>query len=174
MFPDFNWEWQVKIEYITLYLAGIWAALFFNKIFKENSNVLVTYLPIVLNVIFVIFTLLTPAIVFTRWISIYLGVEALILLNAVVLIIRALITDRAGSWFLMSTIWIGVLLFGYDILAYQGSVPYNIVFLNVGYVLIFILTTIALLFHIGIFKSKSEQKDFLTYKDLYQSDKRYQ
>src|SRR5688572_4601810 len=172
VFPGFNWEWQVKIEYLTLYLTGIWAALFVNKIFKENSNVLVTYLPIVLNVIFVIFTLLTPAIVFTRWISIYLGVEALVLFNAVVLIIRALITDRAGSWFLMSTIWIGVLLFGYDILAYQGSVPYNIVFLNVGYVLIFILTTIALLFHIGIFKSKSEEKDFLTYKDLYQSDKR--
>jgi hypothetical protein len=172
VFPGFNWEWQVKIEYITLYLTGIWAALFVNKIFKENSNVLVTYLPIVLNVIFVIFTLLTPAIVFTRWISIYLGVEALVLLNAVVLIIRALITDRAGSWFLMSTIWIGVLLFGYDILAYQGSVPYNIVFLNIGYVLIFILTTIALLFHIGIFKSKSEEKDILTYKDLYQSDKR--
>ena len=71
---------------------------------------LVSYLPIVLNIIFVIFTLLTPAIVFSRWISIYLGVAALVILYAVVLIIRALITDREGSWFLMSTIWIGVLL----------------------------------------------------------------
>ena len=69
VFPDFNWEWQVKIEYITLYLTCIWAALFFSKLFRENSNFLLTYLPIVLNVIFVIFTLLTPPIVYTRWIS---------------------------------------------------------------------------------------------------------
>ena len=171
VFPNFNWEWQVKIEYITLYLTVIWAALFFTRLFKEGSNALVSYLPVVLNVIFVIFTLLTPAIVFSRWISIYLGVAALVILYAVILIIRALITDREGSWFLMSTIWIGVLLFGYDIVAYQSSFSYNIVFLNIGYVLIFMLTTIALLFHLGIFKTKTREKDFLTYKDLYQSDK---
>jgi 7TM diverse intracellular signalling len=172
VFPNFNWEWQVKIEYITLYLTVIWAALFFTRLFKESSNALVSYLPVVVNIIFVIFTLLTPAIVFSRWISIYLGVAALVILYAVILIIRALITDREGSWFLMSTIWIGVLLFGYDIVAYQSSFSYNIVFLNIGYVLIFMLTTIALLFHLGIFKTKTKEKDFLTYKDLYQSDKR--
>lgn len=168
VFPGFDWEWQVKIEYITLYLTSVWAALFFSKLFQEYSNVLLTYLPIILNITFIIFTLLTPAIVFTRWISIYLGVAALVILYGVILIVRALITDRAGSWFLMSTIWIGVLLFGYDIVAYQGSFPYNIVFLNIGYVLIFILTTIALLFHLGIFKSKTQERDFLSYKDLYQ------
>jgi hypothetical protein len=171
VYPDFNWEWQVKIEYITLYLTVIWAALFFRSLFKEKGNMLVSYLPIVLNIIFVLFTLLTPAIVFSRWISIYLGVAALVILYGVILIFRALINDREGSWFLMSTIWIGVLLFGYDIVAYQTSFSYNIVFLNIGYVLMFILTTIALLFHLGIFKTKKE-KDFLTYKDLYQSDKR--
>jgi hypothetical protein len=172
VYPDFNWEWQVKIEYITLYLTVIWAALFFRSLFKEKGNMLVSYLPIVLNIIFVLFTLLTPAIVYSRWISIYLGVAALVILYAVILIFRALINDREGSWFLMSTIWIAVLLFGYDIVAYEISISYNIVFLNIGYVLIFILTTIALLFHLGIFKTKTEGKDFLTYKDLYQPGKR--
>ena len=172
VYPGFNWEWQVKIEYITLYLTVIWAALFFRSLFKEKGNLLVSYLPIVLNIIFVLFTLLTPAIVFSRWITIYLGVAALVILYGVILIFRALINDREGSWFLMSTIWIGVLLFGYDIVAYQTSLSYNIVFLNVGYVLMFILTTIALLFHLGIFKTKTKEKDFLTYKDLYQSDKK--
>ena len=63
-----------------------------------------------------------------------------------------------------------MLLFGYDIVAYEGSFAYNIVFLNVGYVVIFILTTIALLFHLGILKSKTDQKEFLSYKDLYKKD----
>ena len=71
----------MKIEYITLYLTVIWAALFFRSLFKETGNMLVSYLPIVLNIIFVLFTLITPAIVFSRWISIYLGVAALVIVG---------------------------------------------------------------------------------------------
>ena len=100
------------------------------------------------------------------------GIAAVVIVYGVVLIIRALITDRDGSWFLMATIWIGVLIFGYDIVAYQISSSSNIVFLNFGYVLIFILTTIALLYHLGILKSKREEQNVLTMKDIYQSGKK--
>jgi hypothetical protein len=167
VFPDFSWEWQVKIEYITLYLAVIWAALFFNSLFADISNRIFTYLPIAINLFFTVFTLLTPAIIYTRWVSVYLGIAILVLLYGVVLIVRALLVEREGSWFLMSTIWIGVLLFGYDIAAYNSSFSYNIVLLNIGYVMIFLLTTAALLFHIGVFKSKGQESDVLTMKDLY-------
>lgn len=171
IFPDFSWEWLVKIEYITLYLTIIWAALFFNSLFTDISNAIFTYLPVVINLLFIVFTLTMPAMIYTRWVDMYLGVAALVILHGIILIVRALLIERDGSWFLMSSIWIGVLLFGYDIAAYHGSFSYNIVFLNIGYVLIFILTTIALLFHIGVFKGNGGQKDLLTFQDLYQSDK---
>ncbi len=172
IFPEFSWTWLVKLEYITLYLTVIWAALFFMTLFKETSNKIFIYLPIVLNVFFVLFTLLTPAAIFTRWVSLYLIVAVIVILYGVVLIVRALINDEQGSWFLMISIWVGVLIFGYDIAAYQSSFPYNIVLLNIGYVTIFILTTIALLFHLGIFKSKVVENSVLTINDLYGKGKK--
>jgi hypothetical protein len=171
VFPDFSWQWMVKIEYISLYLMVIWAALFFNAIFKDISNVIFTYLPIIINLFFVVFTLFTPAIIFTRWVSIYLGVAALVILYGVILIVRALLIDRGGSWFLMASIWVGVLLFGYDIAAYQVSFSYNVVFLNIGYVVIFMLTTVALLYHLGILKSNAIENNVLTLNDVYNPNK---
>ena len=171
LWPDMNWQLLVKIEYITLYLTAVWAALFFNSLFKDISNVIFIYLPIALNLFFIVFTLLTPAVVFSRWISVYLGVAALVILYGATMIVRALIVEREGSWFLMLSLGVGVLVFGYDIAAYQGSLSYNVVWLNMGYVAIFILTTIALLFHLGIFKNKIASKKMLTYSDLFQSNK---
>ena len=171
VFPDFSWQWMVKIEYITLYLMVVWAALFFNTIFKDISNIIFTYLPIMINLFFVAFTLFTPAIIFTRWVSIYLGVAALVILYGVILIVRALLIDKDGSWFLMASIWVGVILFGYDIAAYQISFSYNVVFLNIGYVVIFMLTTVALLYHLGILKSNTNEKNVLTLDDIYNPNK---
>jgi hypothetical protein len=167
IFPDIPWMLVVRIEYITLYLTVIWAALFFNSLFKDFSNVIFTYLPVAINVFFIVFTLFAPVTVFTRWVSIYLGVAALVILFGVALIVRALIVDKEGSWFLMSTIWIGILIFGYDMAAYHSSFSYNIVLLNIGYVLIFLLTTIALLMHLGLIKGKLKENELMTMKDLY-------
>jgi hypothetical protein len=172
MFPEFSWAWLVRIEYITLYLTVIWAALFFSALFKETSNRIFVYLPIGLNTFFVLFTLLTPATIYTRWVSLYLIVAVLVILYGVILIVRALIDDQQGSWFLMISIWVGILIFGYDIAAYHSSFPYNIVLLNIGYVTIFILTTVALLFHLGIFKSKIAENSVLTINDLYGKGKK--
>jgi hypothetical protein len=173
VFPEFSWSWLVKIEYITIYLTVIWAALFFNSLLEDISNVIFTYLPVGINVFFVAFTLLTPAITYTRWVTVYLGVASMVILYAVILIIRALIIDRNGSWFLMSSIWIGVLLFGYDIAAYQGSLSYNAFLMNLGYVMIFLFTTVALMYHLNIFKGRVVEKSVMTMDDIHQSNKKY-
>ncbi len=172
MWPDMNWQSLIKIEYLTIYLTAIWAALFFHSLFRDISNVVFTYLPIALNLFFIMFTLFTPAVIFSRWVSVYLGVAALVILYGATMIIRASIVERAGSWFLMLSLWVGVLIFSYDIAAYQGLFPYNVVWLNVGYVTIFILTTIALLFHLGIFKNNAITKKSLTYRDLFPSNRK--
>lgn len=167
VFPGMNWEWVVKIEYITLYLTVIWAALFFDALFQDISNPVFTYLPVAVNLFFILFTLLTPAIIYTRWISIYLAVAVLVIMYGVTMVVRALIIEKDGSWFLMGSIWTGIVLFSYDLAAYYISFSYNIVLINIGYVLIFVLTTIGLLYHLGIFRNKNVQRDFLTMKDMY-------
>ena len=170
--PDINWELLVKIEYITLFLTAIWASLFFNYLFKDMRNVIFTYLPITLNIFFIVFTLLTPALIFSRWLSLYLGVEILVILYSASMIVRSLTKEGEGSWFLIASLGIGVLLFGYDIAAFQSSFSYNVVFVNIGYVVIFILTAIALLLHLSVLKSKNVKKEYLSYEDLFKSTKK--
>jgi hypothetical protein len=169
MFPDINWEWSVKIEYMTLYLTVVWAALFFHALFDDISNAVFTFLAVGVNVFFITFTLLTPAIIYTRWISIYLAVAALVILYGVAMIVRALIFEKDGSWFLMGSIWIGILLFAYEIAAYHVSFSYNLVLMNIGYLLIFALTTVGLLYHVGIFRTRNLRRDYLTMEDMYRS-----
>lgn len=167
-FPDFNWQLLVKIEYLTLYLMAIWAALFFHALFTDISNEIFTFLPVTLNLFFIAFTIATPVIFFSRWISLYLGVEFLVILYGAKMIIRSLIVDREGSGFLLASLSVGVLIFGYDIAAYQTSFTYNAVILNVGHLLIFLLTTVALLLHLGIIGKKTKRKDRLSYADLFE------
>lgn len=167
IFPGIDWEWSVKTEYITLYLTVVWAALFFHELFNDISNIVLTYLVVSLNGFFTVFTLLTPAIVYTRWISIYLFVAVFVILYGVTMVVRALIFEKDGSWFLMGSIWTGVLVFGYDIAAYHISFSYNLALMNLGYVLIFALTTVGMLYHIGVLKTRSAHGDSMTMQDIY-------
>ena len=169
MFPAINWEWSVKVEYMTLYFTVVWAALFFHTLFDDISNAVITYLAVGVNVFFITFTLLTPAIIYTRWITIYLAIAVLVILYGVAMIARALIFEKAGSWFLMGSIWTGILLFGYDITAYHLSFSYNLVLMNIGYLVMFALTTVGLLYHVGVFKTRNVQGDYLTMEDMYPS-----
>ena len=167
IFPDIDWEWSVKIEYITLYLTIVWAALFFHELFNDISNSVLTYLVVSINGFFILFTLLTPAIIYTRWISIYLAVAVFVILYGVTMVVRALIFEKEGSWFLMGSIWTGILVFAYDIAAYHISFSYSLALMNLGYILIFALTTVGMLYHIGVFRTKSSQGDSMTMQDLY-------
>jgi hypothetical protein len=169
IFPDINWEWSVKVEYITLYLTVVWAALFFHMLFNDISNAIITYLAVAVNVFFITFTLLTPAIIYTRWISIYLAVAGFVILYGVTMIVRALIIEKDGSWFLMGSIWTGIVLFAYDIAAYHISFSYNLALMNIGYILIFALTMVGLLYHIGVLKNRNVRGDYLRMEDMYKS-----
>lgn len=164
--PDFDWTWQVRIEYITLYMTIVWAALFLHELFLDLSNNLITYLLVSINGFFVLFTLFTPPATFTSWISFYLGIAGLVILHGSVLIFRALLIERRGSLFLMTSICIGIVLFAYDIVAYQASFSYNPILMSIGYIIIFLLTTVALLIHLRVLKG-SDEKDRWTMKDMY-------
>jgi hypothetical protein len=168
--PGIGWNTVVRVEYMTLYFGGIWALLFLYFLFKGigSSQLLITVL-IVLNMIFVVFTLFTPPVIFTKWITLYLAVCAIIVLYGAIMVVRALFFEHAGAWFLMASILTGVIMFGYDIVAYQATLSYNFIFLNIGYVVMFILTSIALLFHLDILKSKYDN-DVLKYDDMFRKE----
>jgi hypothetical protein len=169
-FPDIDWQFLVKTEYLTLYFAVMWAILFLHHLLDRLSHAALTYIIVTLNALFVIYTLLTPVVMFSQWLSLYLAVAGVVILYGGYLIVRALLAEHIGSWFLMGSILTGVIIFGYDILAYNTAFNYNYIFLSTGYLVIFLLTALALLLHLGILKSKLQSRDVLTYEDFFQKN----
>jgi hypothetical protein len=167
-FPDIDWQLLVKTEYLTLYFAVLWAILFLHHLLDRLSHAALTYIIVTLNILFILYTLFTPVVMFSQWLSLCQAVAGIVVLYGGYLIVRALLAEHAGSWFLMGSILTGVIIFGYDILAYNTTFNYNYIFLSTGYLVIFLLTAMALLFHLGILKSKFQNKDVLTYEDFFQ------
>lgn len=166
-FPDFNWGMMVKIEYIMLYSTMIWAILFLSRLFPNESSKIVKYILVGLNCIFVIITIVSPPLIFTQWLSIYLAVAGILLLFGGIIVIRALINERVGVWFLVACVFLNILLFSYDIFVYEGFFSrYNAVLFSLGYIAMFILLGISLMYHLKIFKGDSSSGT-LTYEDLY-------
>ncbi len=168
-YPHFDWTWTVRIEYITLYSMLIWTVLFFSRLFPKESSKIIKYIFVIINCTFIAETLIMPPVFFTKWIALYLIIAALVLIHSGVITIRALINERAGVWYLVISLVLGLLLFGYDIFVFEGYFQYyDGILFSVGYIVIFILMAIALFYHLRIFKGDGGSGT-LTFDDLYGS-----
>jgi hypothetical protein len=170
-YPDFDWHTMIRIEYITLYLTMIWAMLFLGRLFIRDVNLIIKYLLVGGNLIFIAITLFGPPILFTKLLNVFLVFAALILIYGIVVVLTALINGRPGSLVLTVSIVLGVNIFAYDILAYEGIFPFNQIVFSMGYMLIFALNGLALLYFLNVLKSRLEQSDRLRYEDFYGKSK---
>jgi hypothetical protein len=125
-----------------------------------------TYILVILNLLFAVFTLFASPAVFTKSVSLYLMVAAVTIGYGAVMVIRALFFEHAGAWFLMASILIGVAIFGYDVITYQTTTSYNFIFLSIGYMIMFVLVALALLFHLDILKTRTNN-NILTYDEMF-------
>lgn len=169
-FPNFDWTWMVRIEYITLYSTLIWTVLFFSKLFPNESSNIIKYIFVIINCTFVAETLIMSPIFFTKWIGLYLIVATLVVIHGAVITIRALINKRTGVWYLVFSLVLGLILFSYDMFVFEGFFQYyDAVLFSVGYIVIFLLMSIALFYHLKIFKGDGDSGT-LTFDDLYGND----
>ena len=169
-FPDFNWSLAIKFEYLTLYLTMIWCILFLSRLFVNESYPVVKHVLVTINIAFILFTFLTPTVLFTQWLSVYLVVAGILLLYGAFIVVRASINERVGSSFIVLTILMGVVAFGYDFLTYQGLFSFNAFVLSSEYIATFIFMALALLLHLNVIKSKPKTTNILTYAELYKDD----
>jgi hypothetical protein len=167
LMPDFNWASMVRIEYITLYLTMIWAILFLSRLFTNESNQIIKYILVILNIVFVVFTILTPPVLFTKMLALYLGTSGMLLVYGILIVIRAYINERIGSTFLTICSLLGIMLFSYDIFTYEGIFSFNSILFSVGYIVMFAFMSVALLLHLNIIKTSKESSGNLSYRDLY-------
>ncbi|MBT1702556.1 7TM diverse intracellular signaling domain-containing protein [Chryseosolibacter indicus] len=166
-YPEIPWELCVKIEYITLYLAMVWAVFFLSSLFPEDVNTLFKYFFIGCNIIFVLCTVFTEASLYTQFLPVYLSFTLVLLLYSIYVLVRAVVYEREGVWYIVSSVMLGISVFTYDLIAYQGWAFFNSIITNFGYAVIFILLSMCLLYHIGMLKRTVPSQDILTFDDLY-------
>ncbi|HZY81086.1 MAG TPA: 7TM-DISM domain-containing protein [Cyclobacteriaceae bacterium] len=148
-FPSLDWELGVKIEYLTLYLTMMWSLLYVGKLFPSDVSNVFKYSLLVVNSIFILFTVASPAVTYTNLLPAYQFVAWVILGYVAFVVAKAIIYDRAGAWFSAISIVMGVFMFSYDMLTYQGFWNFSPLLFNVGYLLIFFLNAMAFAYQIS-------------------------
>jgi hypothetical protein len=166
-FPDFNWNSVARIEYCTLYLVQIFAILFFGRLFIMYVNKYISNALIIVNVIFLAITLVTKPILFTRFLNLYLVVATLVILYLVYLLVRSIISKQVGAWLLVVTMLQAMSSFIYDMFSYQGNVEFNYLFLNISYVVTFVLISLSLYLFMRSRSRNRMNDNILRYSDFF-------
>lgn len=166
-FPNFPWDIAVRIEYLTLYFTMIYATLFLDSLFKEDVNFLIKYALIAGNFVFAFTTLFSPTLFFTQLLPIYLSFCAILIGYAIFVVTRAWVYGRKGVWLVITSILLGLIIFSFDLLAYEGFAPFNALIFYIGYLIIFSLNGLCLLYVYGfIFKSKKDES-MMRFEDYF-------
>jgi hypothetical protein len=160
-FPDFSWIIGIKIEYLTIYTSVLIGYNTFSKLFPEHSNKLFSKLSVIINSIFIIITLLAPAIIFTMLLNTYFVLMGIALLYMFKEVIKAYIYDEKGAGYISMAIALLIVLFFYDMLSYYKFLPFNPFIISIGYVLFYGLLAFSLHYNI-LYKKEPE-----TYKFSY-------
>jgi hypothetical protein len=145
----------------------IFAILFLASMFKNEVNSSFKYLFCIFNVIFIALTLFFNASLYTQFLPVYLSFCMVLLIYIIYVLIRALVYEREGVWIMISCLFLGVILFSYDLFSYQVLATFNPIIINVGYLMMFILMSLCLLYQSGLMKKPSNAGSILTYDDLY-------
>lgn len=169
-YPDFSWEMMVRIEYITLYLTMIFTILFLGKLFKSEINFFIKYILVGGNFIFILITIGFSAYIFTQFLNLYLSFCALLIVYGIFVVLRALVYERAGAWLMIMSIVLALLIFGYDLLAFEGIVPTNPLAINICYLIFFLLNGVSMLFAVRLLGKERKDSTMLRWDDLYKKD----
>ena len=159
-FPAVDWELLVKIEYLTLYLTMMWSLLYIGKLFPDDVNAIFKYILVTMNGIFILFTIATPAVMYTNMLPAYKFVAWIILGYVGFVVIRAIFFERAGAWFSAVSIILGVLMFSYDMLTYEGFLNFSPLLFNVGYLTIFFLNATAFAYQLSKRGARKSEMQF--------------
>jgi hypothetical protein len=168
VYPDINWHFLVKTEYVMLFMIMIFGTLFINKLFAELASEIFKYLIIFINCIYAAFTIFTPVMIFSRWLPLYLATAFAILIYSAIIIIRGIILEKKGAWFLTFGLILSVLTIGYDLIAYKGVIANHVLIGTICYILIYMFSAIGLLQYLKIIRSAESPSNTLRYQDLYQ------
>lgn len=145
VFDSINFTLLTKLEYFSLFLAGTFGSLFFNNIFTKfiykaySKIILFSFFVLVLLVI-----LLNPPH-FTKLVIPFLSLMIINLVYVTYVIVKAIIAKRLESILLLISMVLGSVIFIAHIYLFLGENGNGIIYVNFGYVLVFLLLSMLLM-----------------------------
>lgn len=129
IFPNFQWEIAMKLEYICLYLMVPFLSLFIEKIFPEESYRIVGRVSVVLAIIYSFITLIMTADIYYRILIIFQLYMVIALIYGLIVLIRATFHKRDGAVYALVGFFALIVtslfdIFGF-ILKYSGQAYYS-------------------------------------------------
>jgi signal transduction histidine kinase len=95
-FPDFPWELELKLEYITAYCGLAFFVLFIGELFPQESSRKVILMFIIVSVAYTVVTAVTPALVYSCFLLSFHIVIAIAIAVELYVLILAWIRRRKG------------------------------------------------------------------------------
>ena len=145
IFDTVSFVLLTKFEYGTLFLAGAFGSLFFNNIFSKfifkaySKIILFSFFVLVILVIF-----LNPPH-FTKLVIPFLSLMIINLGYVSYVIIKAMIAKRLESILLLVSMVLGSIIFIIHIFFFLGENGNAIIYVNFGYILVFLLLSMLLM-----------------------------
>ncbi len=124
LFPNFDWEIAIKIEFISIYLGFTIFVMFISSLYPAEFSQIMLRVSQSLGALFIILTLATSVEIHTYGIIVY-GVVALVFsIYSIYVLIRAILRKREGSiLFLVGFLFLFIMIIN-DIL-YDESIIYT-------------------------------------------------
>lgn len=145
LFNEINWVLLVKLEYISSYLAGLFASLFFAIILKKYTHSWYKKTMIAIIAILVLVVLVLPSPYFTQ---LTVPFFILMLINIVYVIfisIRAILDKSAISRLLLFTIIACAITFSGHILFFIYENELALIYIKFAYISVFLLISMLML-----------------------------
>lgn len=160
--PDFSWVIGAKIEYLTLYFSLLIGVHLFHRLYSKYTYSIANKISIAVNTLFILITIVSSVAFYSELLNVFFIFLGLMLTYVLISLLNALIHSEKGSISLTVGVLIIILLFFYDLFSYQQIVSANPYILNIGYVVVYYLLGISLIYHVTTKKnSKAQKPNFL-------------
>lgn len=144
IFPNFPWEFSIRLEYGSLYLSTALFGMFVKYLFPEEVIKEVVNSFTITFLLFLATTLILPAGIFTSFLTYYFVILLLFASYSLYVYINAAINKRVGSFFSLLSVMIVLLNITWDLLEYFVIVRENLIVSYTGYISFFFLQSLTL------------------------------
>ncbi|MGK0289764.1 MAG: adenylate cyclase [bacterium] len=98
LFPDFNWDLQIKLEYLSFYLPPAFFVLFFKQLYPEEVNKWYTRIVLVVSIAFSMVVLVTSVAIFSKTVQVFQLFSLLFLSYLMFALGLAIKKKREAAW----------------------------------------------------------------------------